>query len=104
MYEIYGNTYFFNDIVGKAWDSTGCYAWCEAHGVDYILDPDIGYSRQYMTELGIDTTSYEIYDLVDQIWLDNNYPEHEIFKSSSRDHCGSHDNKSGDDDKRKISC
>jgi hypothetical protein len=77
IYHIFGGDYFLNDI-GNAWDSTGCLAWCEAQGVDYVLLPDDWYSTQYLTDLGIlDSTGLEVYELVDGIWNTNGYADHE---------------------------
>lgn len=76
IYKIYGHDYFLNDI-GNAWDSTGCLAWCEAQGVDYVLYPDDWYSTQYLTDVGIlDSTGLEMYELVDGIWWENDYIKH----------------------------
>lgn len=76
MYEIYGNSFFLNEV-GLPWDSTGCLAWCETMGVDYVLLPEIGYSKTYMDSVGIDTTDTTLYTTIDQIWADNNYPAYE---------------------------
>lgn len=78
IYSIYGGDYFLNNI-GNAWDSTGCLAWCEAQGVDYVLVPDDWYSTEYLDNLGVfDTTGLEFYQLVDSIWGDNGYITHAL--------------------------
>jgi hypothetical protein len=71
-----------NNVI-TSWDSTGCYDWCETNGVDYIFDPDPGYTKQYFDSVGIDTTSSSIYNWVDSIWSSNNYFTHELDENKS---------------------
>jgi len=70
---------YLEDTYDQPWDSTGCLNWCEVQGVDYVLLPDPGYSEVYLESKGvfIDGTSTMIFDWVDQIWQENNYPEYE---------------------------
>lgn len=72
VYEFY-KTQNIQDSIGTPWDSTGCLAWCEAQGVDYVMNPDVGYSKTYVESKGIDTTSSAIFEWVDGVWADNNY-------------------------------
>lgn len=72
VYEFYKVSYL-NYEIGLPWDSTGCLAWCEAHDVDYVIMPDIGYSSEYIDSLGIDMTSTAVYEWVNNVWAENNY-------------------------------
>lgn len=72
VYEFYKVGYIQPEI-GQPWDSTGCLAWCEAQGVDYVLVPDAGYSAEYLDSIGVDTTGTAIYNMVDTIWKQNSY-------------------------------
>jgi len=82
VYALFGGERFLDEI-GNAWDSTGCYNWCEAHGVDYVISPDVGYSSIYLQSMGIDTVSdvMSARRWVDAVWEDNNYLAYEATKS-----------------------
>jgi hypothetical protein len=72
MYSLYKLPYLV-DKINLPWDSTGCLAWCEAQGVDFVFLPDPGYSQQYFLENGVDGTSMAIYEYIEQVWYDHNY-------------------------------
>lgn len=74
VYEFY-KVSNIRDAIGAPWDSTGCLAWCEAQGVDYVLNPEVGYSKIYIDSKGIDTTSLTTFEWVNDVWVQNNYQE-----------------------------
>lgn len=78
MHYIYKSDIFENTY-GQPWDSTGCIDWCEQKGVDIVMIPDSGYTQEYLIDAGIniDSTGFEIYNWVEDLWNDRNYEAYE---------------------------
>jgi len=58
------------DDITQVWDSTGCYAWCEANGVDIVMSPDLGYTATYLH----DYDKYISIANTQALWLQRGYP------------------------------